>query len=240
MPIFDDGDRSIYYEDRGSGEAVLLLAPGGMRSSVAIWSNSPFNPVDELPEGFRVIAMDQRNAGQSRASIDADDSWHTYAADQLALMDHLGIERFHVLGMCIGGPFCLGLIEAAPLRILSAVLLQPIGLDSNRDVFHELFNSWAAELAADGRNIDEDVLGSFRSNLFDGEAYLFNVGDEFVSACATPLMVLQGDDPYHPRATSERIRDTAPNVTYIENWKEGADIGAALLEVRSFLAAHSQ
>ncbi len=240
MPIFDDGDRSIYYEDRGSGEAVLLLAPGGMRSSVAIWSNSPFNPVDELPESFRVIAMDQRNAGQSRAPIAADDGWATYAADQLALMDHLGIERFHVLGMCIGGPFCLGLIEAAPQRVLSAVLLQPIGLDNNRDVFHGLFDSWASELAADGRSIDQEVLSSFRSNLFDSDAYLFNLDDEFVSACATPLMVLQGDDPYHPRSTSERIRDSAPNVSYIESWKEGADVDAALTEVREFLHAHSQ
>lgn len=239
MPMFDDGDRSIYYEDRGSGEAILLLAPGGMRSSVPIWSNSPFNPVDELSEDFRVIAMDQRNAGQSRAPITADDGWDTYAADQLALMDHLGIDKFHVLGMCIGGPFCLGLIEAAPVRVLSAVLLQPIGLDDNREVFHQLFDGWAEELAADGRDTDEAVLASFRSNLFDGDAYLFNLDDEFVSACATPLMVLQGDDIYHPRSTSVRLRDTAPNVTYIESWKEGAEVGAALEEVRSFLHAHS-
>ncbi|MCR9277389.1 MAG: alpha/beta hydrolase [Pseudomonadaceae bacterium] len=240
MPMFDDGERSIYYEDRGSGEAVLLLAPGGMRSSVAMWSNSPFNPVEELSDGFRVIAMDQRNAGQSRAPIAAEDGWHTYAADQLALMDHLGIERFHVLGMCIGGPFCLGLIESAPLRVLSAVLLQPIGLDDNREVFHDLFDGWAAEMEADGRGVAEDVLASFRSNLFDGEDFLFNVGDEFVAACATPLMVLQGNDPYHPLATSKRIRESAPNVTYIESWKEGADVPAAAGEVRTFLTAHSE
>ena len=41
------------------------------------------------------------------------------------------------LGMCIGGPYCLGMMKADPNRVSSAVLLQSIGLDNNRDLFHD-------------------------------------------------------------------------------------------------------
>jgi hypothetical protein len=55
-----------------------------------------------LASNFRVIAMDQRNAGASIGAIEADHGWHTYAAVHLALLDHLGTERCHLLGVCIG------------------------------------------------------------------------------------------------------------------------------------------
>ena len=51
---------------------------------------------------FTVIGMDQRNAGHSRGTVRSTHGWHTYASDHLALMDHLGHRRFHVLGGCIG------------------------------------------------------------------------------------------------------------------------------------------
>ena len=59
----------------------------------------------------------------------------TIRDDQLALLDHLGIERFHVAGMCIGGSFIMELIEAAPERVASAVMLQPIGFEGNRQAY---------------------------------------------------------------------------------------------------------
>ena len=70
--------------------------------------------------------MDQRNAGASKGAIEADHGWHTYAADHIALLDHLGIERCHVGGVCIGPSFCLKLLEIAPERI-SALVLQKLG-----------------------------------------------------------------------------------------------------------------
>ena len=77
--------------------------------------------------------MDQRNAGRSTAPVTADTGWATYRDDQLALLDELGIERCHVVGMCIGGPYIAGLLTRAPERFASAVLLQPVGIDGNRD-----------------------------------------------------------------------------------------------------------
>ena len=90
--------------------------------------------------------MDQRNAGKSTAPVSGEDGWHTYTADHLALLDHLGIEKTHILGGCIGGPYCLGLIQTAPNRVASAVLQQSIGLENNRDVFYGLFDEWAGEI----------------------------------------------------------------------------------------------
>ncbi|MDG2114592.1 MAG: alpha/beta hydrolase, partial [Actinomycetota bacterium] len=122
MPFFEDGDVRIHYQESGEGFPVLLIAPGGMRSEMSYWEGTPWNPITHLSPHYRMIAMDQRNAGQSTAPVSTDDTWETYTRDQLALMDHLGIDRFHVAGMCIGGPYIMGLIDAAPERVASGVV----------------------------------------------------------------------------------------------------------------------
>src|ERR1700739_3233454 len=99
MPTFEHGNASIYYEEFGSGYPVLLLAPGGLNSAVELWHRSTWDPTLELAKSFRVSAMDQRNAGHSHAPITGDEGWPTYAGDQAALLDHLGIETAHIMGM---------------------------------------------------------------------------------------------------------------------------------------------
>src|SRR5271156_2867800 len=116
MPTFKRGDVSIHFEEYGGGYPILLFAPGGMRSSIEFWANSPFDPTKELAANFRVIAMDQRNAGKSSAPITAADGWDSYTSDHIALLDHLGIKHCHVMGGCIGGGYSLGDIEGAPQR----------------------------------------------------------------------------------------------------------------------------
>ena len=89
MPTFHAGDAELYYEVHGDGFPILLIAPGGMRSEMTFWERTPWNPVTQLADRYRVITMDQRNAGRSTAPVGAGDGWHTYTADQLALLDHL-------------------------------------------------------------------------------------------------------------------------------------------------------
>lgn len=235
MAFFEKGDLKIHYDDRGDGPPVLLLAPGGMRSAAPLWERAPFDPRVVLADGFRVITMDQRNAGQSVGPVTADDGWHIYAADQLALLDHLGVERCHVLGMCIGGPFCLELMRRAPERILSGVLLQPIGFDDNREVFFELFDGWAETLP---QQPPRTALDAFRENMFGG-TFTFNLGRDEVAGIATPMLILRGDDPYHPAATSEALAETAPQAELIRAWKEEPALSEAVERVRGFLQAHS-
>ena len=135
MPFFNHDEVQLYYEIHGEGFPILMIAPGGMRSSIPFWEKAPWNPIDQLSSHYQVIAMDQRNAGQSIAPITGEENWQTFAEDQVALLDHLGINDFHVAGMCIGGPYIMGLIEAVPARVASAVIFQSIGLADNRDAF---------------------------------------------------------------------------------------------------------
>ena len=229
---------SIAYEVTGSGFPVLLFAPGGMRSAMSFWETAEWDPVAELASNFTVVAMDQRNAGASTAPVTASDGWATYTADHLALMDHLGFDAFHVLGGCIGGPHCLGAIQAAPERVASAVLQQTIGTDENRDAFYDMFDSWAEPLAAARDDIDASVLPAFRSNMYDHE-FILSVSREFVAACPTPMLVLMGNDLYHPESTSREVADLAPNATLIESWKAPDEITNTVAAVRQFLLEHT-
>jgi pimeloyl-ACP methyl ester carboxylesterase len=238
MPLFTRGDVKLYYEEQGKGFPLLLIAPGGMRSSVSFWDKVAWNPIPLLAPHYRVIAMDQRNAGQSTAPIRATDSWQTYTDDQLALMDHLGVQRFHVAGMCIGGSYCMGLIQTAPQRVVSAVLFQPIGLLDNRQAFLDMFDGWAKEQQAAHPEADAATWERFKQNMYGGD-FLFNVSRDFVARCSTPLLVLMGNDLYHPEATSREIAKLAPNATLIERWKEPEHQAAAKAAVERFLAQHT-
>ncbi|MYW71525.1 alpha/beta fold hydrolase [Pseudonocardia sp. SID8383] len=113
MPSFERPGVTLHYEEHGTGFPVLLLAPGGMNSTIAAWGNAPWDPVTHLAQRYRVIAMDQRNAGSSVAEVHGSDGWDTYTADQLALLDHLGVDECAVLGMCIGGAFIANLLVTA-------------------------------------------------------------------------------------------------------------------------------
>ena len=238
MPTFERDDIQLYYEECGQGFPVLLIAPGGMRSALSFWEGTPWNPIEQLAPNYRVIAMDQRNAGKSVAPIRATDSWHVYTQDQLALLDHLGVNQFHVAGMCIGGPYIMGLIEAAPQRVASAVLFQPIGLDNNRQAFFEMFDSWAKELKPVRTEVRAEAWESFKTSMYSGD-FLFNVSRDFVAKCETPLLVLLGTDLYHPESTSREITALAPNATLIEHWKEPEYRPVAKQAVERFLAEHT-
>ena len=139
VPYVDSGEARIWYTEQGTGFPMLTLAPGGMRSGVSLWEVAAINPLTAYAGQYKMIAMDQRNAGQSAGPLEAGDPWGAYAADQLAVMDHLGIDRFLVFGCCIGGPFILKLCELAPERVVAAVLEQPVGIiESNRELFDSI------------------------------------------------------------------------------------------------------
>ena len=226
MPVLKRDDAEIYYEEYGDGFPILLFAPGGMKSRLEMWQPPadgkprPWTDwTDALAKQWKVIAMDQRNAGQSHGAVAADHGWHTYAADQLALMDHLGHERIHTLGGCIGSSYCLGIEHAAPGRTAAMVLQNPIGLNPDcPNLFPELFAAWADEQRAERDDLNDADLDSFCRNMFGGE-FVFNVSREFVANCQVPALVLRGDDDPHPTIAGVEVADLLPNSERLMDWK---------------------
>ncbi|MEO1335625.1 MAG: alpha/beta hydrolase [Myxococcota bacterium] len=238
MPSFTRDEVTLEYTivEPNQDSAILLIAPGGMRSAAAQWSKKPWNPLDDL-KGHTKVAMDQRNAGASKAPVRPGDGWASYTADQIALLDHLELEHVHIIGMCIGGSYAYGLMKAIPERIRSAVLFQPIGLDNNRHLFIELFDQWAADIKSDHPEADEDTWLAFREAMFGGD-FIFNTTREEVAACQTPLLVLMGDDPYHPSSISRELAELAPRATLIEQWKTQPHQDDAVARIQAFLDEH--
>jgi pimeloyl-ACP methyl ester carboxylesterase len=218
MPLFSYDNVDIYYEESGDGFPILLFAPGGMKSALSFWAGSQWNPIEVLSDEYRVIAMDQRNAGQSTAPVHAEDGWHTYTRDHIRLLDHLNIDRCHVMGGCIGGPYCFGVMQAAPDRVNAAILQQTIGYDDNRQAFYDMFDGWADALRDKFSNVSDDSWRQFRSSMYDGD-FLFNVDRDFIRHCTTPMLVLMGSDLYHPESVSREVAELAPNARLVERWK---------------------
>ena len=241
MPSFEHHGARIYYEEFGHGFPILTFAPAGLQSTIAVWSqpSAPINPTTEWAADFRVIAMDQRNAGgQSRAPITAQDGWDSYTADHIALLDHLRIDRCHLYGQCIGGSFILNLIKVQPERVQSAVLAQPIGrVGAMAPGRPARFNGWA-ETLGDRPEATQPVLDAFCRNLY-APGFVYCVDRAFVSTVRIPCLVLAGNDEAHPYPISEELSKLIPNCEFIPEWKSGAALTSARARVKEFLTKHT-
>lgn len=241
MPILKRPDAEIHYEVHGKGFPLLLYAPGGLRSSIEFWSpgadGAPrpwMDPRVALSDKFTVISMDQRNAGKSVADVKPDHGWHTFAADHLALIDHLGFKRFAVLGGCIGGSYCFEAIEQAPDRVAAAVLQNPIGLWENRDTWDAAVSGYSETVRARDPSVSEATIQSFGRNMFSPD-FVFSVTRDFVKNCKTPLLLQPGTDKPHPRHTSDEIASLASNIEVQKDWRAPEFLQESIKRVRAFL-----
>jgi hypothetical protein len=237
----------MHYEIAGEGPVLLALAPGGLHSRSELWEyredgrpRGIVSPVAALAHRHTVLTLDQRNAGRSTAPISEFDGWQAYAEDHLLLLDALGIERCHIIGACIGPSFALKIIELAPQRVLSAVLQQPIGKsDDNLQLRRQSFNSWSEKLLAQGRQLDTRVMAAIERNLF-GSDFVYSVSRDFVRACATPLLVLPGNDARHPKAIGEEIAALAPNASLFSDWDSAAGQTHYAETLQTFFDSHNE
>jgi pimeloyl-ACP methyl ester carboxylesterase len=152
MPTLTRPDgATIRYEVYGSGYPLLLIAPGGVSSQVEFWQRSTINPIERFADDFQVIAMDQRHAGQSHAPM-RPFSYDTCNADQVAVLNELGLQTAHVMGGCIGCAHIWGLLSNAAGRISAAVAQDPVGLDDSNDieVFYRMFHETMRLARAEG------------------------------------------------------------------------------------------
>ena len=132
--FYERGPVRIHYQECGLGLPVLLIAGGGLNSTIAGLTN-PFDAIGEFKGEYRCIGADLRTAttGQSTGPLESIVRGTCFADDQIALMDHLGIDKFMVMGFCIGGPLIWNLLKRAPNRVVAAVLAQPSGCAPRRD-----------------------------------------------------------------------------------------------------------
>jgi pimeloyl-ACP methyl ester carboxylesterase len=120
MPRIRVGELELFYDSEGKGPPLLLLM--GLGGEHHAWDQQR----QELARLYRLVLLDNRDAGAS------DEARSAYglgemAADALGVMDHLGIERFHVLGASMGGAIAQHLALAAPQRVASLVLASTWG-----------------------------------------------------------------------------------------------------------------
>jgi pimeloyl-ACP methyl ester carboxylesterase len=245
--FYEKGPVRIHYEETGSGFPLLLIPGGGLNSSMAFFTgNSPFNPMEEFKGEYRCIAADLRNApsGQSTGPVEVDRPWESYADDQLGLMDHLGIDKFAVMGFCIGGPFIWSLLKRAPNRIAAVVLAQPVGWRSEmRDPKYpgSFWIGGAQQITAKQPEITTQTMDQFVSKMFlSNPDFVFTVTREFVRACQTPVLILPDDSPPHPYDVAMECVMLAPkSEASLFPWKDPKwRIPVAIRQIRSFLKAH--
>jgi pimeloyl-ACP methyl ester carboxylesterase len=242
MPTIERAGATIYYEDHGdpSRPAVLLLSPGGLNSTIDFWERTSIKPLEAFADEFRIMAMDQRNAGsRSKGPLDASDPWRMYADDQLAVLDHLGVDKVMVIGCCIGSSFIFELLKIAPERILAAVPMQPIGADeSNPGLFGpDMWQPWAQNLIDKGATFSMADADAFGRGLFDS-GFVFTATRDELKTMQTPMLLLYGDDRAHPRGVSEEVGKLLPNAQIIEAWKEAAVAADVTEKMRKFLRSH--
>ncbi len=145
MPKVRVNGVQIYYEEAGSGPAVLLIQ--GLGLSGRFW----YRQVPALAPYFRVITLDNRGAGKS----DKPDEPYTIrqmAEDARALLDHLRIARAHVIGASMGGYIAQELAISYPERVEKLVLLcthlgGPEYLAATQSLWREILNVFGLTLA---------------------------------------------------------------------------------------------
>src|SRR5438270_6606782 len=243
--FYEKGAVRIHFEEAGSGFPLLLIAGGGLNSTISALGRGPFNPIEEFKGEYRCIASDLRNAngGESTGPLEIDRPWDAYTDDQLGLMDHLGIGRFMVMGFCIGGPFVWNLLKRAPDRIVAAVLAQPSGSRPEmRDLFYEgNMKTWGPELTKRRPDITMETVDKFLTKMYrTNPDFVFTVTRDFVRNCQTPVLILPDDIPAHPYAVAMEAAMLAPKAEVsMFPWKEPKErIPLAVRQIRSFLRAH--
>ena len=114
--LTQDG-RTSYYIDEGDprGRAVVFI--GGAGTSLEAFQLTEFARTSRERLGLRVISVERNGFGESALDLDLD--YADYNREVLAVLDHLGIDRFAILAISGGGAYAAQLAAAVPARVIS-------------------------------------------------------------------------------------------------------------------------
>ncbi|NJN96160.1 MAG: alpha/beta hydrolase [Anaerolineales bacterium] len=118
MPTITANDIQLYYEVVGQGQPVVLIS--GVGQGRNYWDLAGI--LTTLAQDFRVISFDNRGVGQS-SMPDAPYTVEMMAADTLALLDQLQLERAHIIGHSLGAMIAFELGRSHPERVGGVVMM---------------------------------------------------------------------------------------------------------------------
>jgi 3-oxoadipate enol-lactonase len=116
MAFFNRDGLTLYYEDRGVGDVLVFIH--GLGSSTLDWEDQ----LRYFEQGYRVIAIDVRGHGRSDKPIQAY-TIPLFASDVWALIDHLGISSFSLVGLSMGGMISFQMSTEQPDRIERLIVI---------------------------------------------------------------------------------------------------------------------
>ncbi|HSK95805.1 MAG TPA: alpha/beta hydrolase, partial [Euzebyales bacterium] len=141
------------YEIAGSGPPLLLFSPGGFNAVAENWTAlgnyRRLRLLDHLTKAYTCITFDRRESGGSGGRLERV-GWDDYATQGRGLLDHLGIDRAHLMGGCAGCSIVAAFAVAAPQAVASMVLYSPAGGARYRIMQHTRFAAHLAYVAEHG------------------------------------------------------------------------------------------
>jgi 3-oxoadipate enol-lactonase len=114
MAFLDTQGSQIYYERHGAGPAMVLAH--GIGGNHAAW----YQQISALSQSYEVITFDHRGFGRS-TDLDQRGRW-AFVDDLAALVDHLNLQRFALVGQSMGGGTCVGYAARHAQRVAALVL----------------------------------------------------------------------------------------------------------------------
>ena len=130
------------YEVLGSGPPLLMYAPAGFDATLDKWRTqgvyAKIKLLDHLPKHYTCIVFDRRECGQSGGRVEHL-TWAHYVAQGKGLLEHLGFERAHIMGGCMGCCPVAAFGVMYPEMVLSMILYWPVGGAKYRLSSHQRF-----------------------------------------------------------------------------------------------------
>jgi pimeloyl-ACP methyl ester carboxylesterase len=130
------------YEVVGHGPALLMYSPGGFDATLEKWTTQSIyariKPVEHLSRAFRCIIFDRRETGQSGGRVEHL-TWQHYVRQGKGLLEHLHIDRAHIMGACMGVCPAAAFGVAHPESTISLLLYWPVGGARYRIRCHQRF-----------------------------------------------------------------------------------------------------
>lgn len=130
MPTATIDGIETYYEVTGNGPPLLLFSPGGFDATLANWASlgryRELRLIAHLSERYTCVSFDRRESGRSGGRLERL-TWGHYAAQGKGLLDHLGIDRAHLMGGCVGCSIAAVFALTYPESTSSLVLFSPAG-----------------------------------------------------------------------------------------------------------------